>query len=70
VIRTAVKTLGKHRVIFGSDTPYLVMQMELEKVTKYCGLTEDEVDTILGENSAQLLGYNVEPDKLPKVKMT
>lgn len=69
VIRTAVRTLGEHRVIFGSDTPYLVMPMEVDKVVKHCGLTEDEIQAVMGTNFAKLINYKPERNKLPKVPL-
>lgn len=64
-IRTVVNNVGKEKVVFGSDSPYLNTAAEIEKVMRFSALTDDELDPILGRNLARLLG--VDPD-LPLYK--
>ncbi len=57
-ILRAIKTLGSHRVCFGSDTPFELMHVEL---AKYHALLDGEVSeedkaAVFGGNIARLLG--------------
>jgi len=56
-ILTAIKTLGAHRVCFGSDTPFDIMHVE---VARYNALLDGEVDKsekelVMGKNVENLL---------------
>lgn len=60
-ILKAIKTLGAHRVCFGSDTPFELMHVE---VSKYNALLESEVskaerNLIMGGNIARLFNISV-----------
>jgi predicted TIM-barrel fold metal-dependent hydrolase len=57
----AVKTLGAHRVCFGSDTPFALMHVE---VAKYNALLEGEVtpaeqQMVMAGNIARLMGLDL-----------
>jgi predicted TIM-barrel fold metal-dependent hydrolase len=57
----AVKTLGAHRVCFGSDTPFALMHVE---VAKYNALLDGEVTPedkhkIMAGNIARLMGLDI-----------
>ena len=52
-ILKAVKTLGAHRVCFGSDTPFELMHVE---VAKYHALLEEEVTQ---EDRGKIMGGNI-----------
>jgi predicted TIM-barrel fold metal-dependent hydrolase len=60
-ILKAIKTLGAHRVCFGSDTPFELTHVE---VAKYHALLDGEVtpeekDLIMAGNMARLLGLDI-----------
>lgn len=55
-LASAVKEIGAERIIMGSDSPYLKMDREIEKVSAIEGLTEEERGSILGTNIARVLG--------------
>lgn len=46
---------GVDRVLFGSDTPWTDQAVEVEKL-RAVGLTDDELDAVLGGNAARILG--------------
>lgn len=56
VIGDLVRKVGKDRVVFGSDSPYLNAAAELEKVFRFNQLTDDELDAVLGMNLAGMFG--------------
>ncbi len=60
VIGDLVHKVGKERVLFGSDSPYLNAAAEIEKVFRFNELTDDELDAVLGMNLAGMLG--IQPD--------
>jgi len=53
-IEEAVRTLGAHRVVFGSDWPYSHPSPEIAKI-RVLDITEDERRRVLGGNMAELL---------------
>ena len=53
-IRYAVKQLGAHRVLWGSDDYCHAPSVEFEKL-KSAGLTKEEFDLVAGENMARIL---------------
>jgi uncharacterized protein len=55
-VHDAVAALGPHRVLFGSNAPYLPLRMEIEKVTRFARLTDAEQHLVMGENLRRLLG--------------
>ena len=55
LIEKAVKTLGAERVIFSSDSPYLSLQSELEKIDMLA-VSEREKELIVSGNIQRLLG--------------
>jgi predicted TIM-barrel fold metal-dependent hydrolase len=54
-IREAIDRIGVHRVIFGSDGPVSSPALERQKVVR-AGLTDEELDLVLGGTAASLLG--------------
>jgi|GEM_PF-750884 predicted TIM-barrel fold metal-dependent hydrolase len=57
-LRMIVDTVGKDRLLFGIDGPYMNPGIELEKVLRFGRLTDDELDRVLGLNLAELVGLN------------
>ncbi|MFQ6072877.1 MAG: amidohydrolase family protein, partial [Methanosarcinales archaeon] len=55
IIKNAVETLGAERIISGSDSPYISMERELEKIRSIPDLTDKESEGILGENIRRIL---------------
>jgi predicted TIM-barrel fold metal-dependent hydrolase len=60
-ILKVIKTLGVHRVCFGSDTPFELMHVE---VAKYHALLDGEVEPeekqrIMAGNIARLMGLDI-----------
>ena len=51
----AVRRVGARRVLFGSDGPGCLPELEVEKI-RMCGLREDEERQVLGLNALELLG--------------
>ena len=54
-VRAAIDKIGAHRLAYGSDTPWTITEIELNKI-KALGLPENEERLVLGENLAQLFG--------------
>jgi predicted TIM-barrel fold metal-dependent hydrolase len=52
-IRSAVRTLGAERVVFGSNGPEMPPDLQLE-VIRRAGLTPDEETKVLWGNAAKL----------------
>ena len=52
----AVTRLGAGRIIMGSDSPYLKMGREVEKVRGIPGTTPEEFSLIAGRNAVKVLG--------------
>jgi predicted TIM-barrel fold metal-dependent hydrolase len=57
-IKKAVKILGKHRVLFGTDRPFNPAELEMSKITKYCRFSRDEKRAIFSENVSAILNIN------------
>lgn len=55
LLREAIDRLGPHRVMFGSDTPYLPREVEAFKL-ECLQLSESVSARVFGENAAALLG--------------
>ena len=55
IIKNALETLGAERIISGSDSPYISMERELEKIRSIPNLTDKERELILGENIRRIL---------------
>lgn len=55
IIQEAVEELGAERIIMGSDSPYISMEVELEKIESL-NITEKEKKLIMGENMRRILG--------------
>lgn len=53
-IKEAVRTVGKRRVVYGSDIPFHHSSVELQRV-KVAGLSEGDLRLVLHDNSAALL---------------
>lgn len=54
-IARAVRRVGADRVVYGSDTPFGVPEIEMLKV-RVSGITPEEKSMVLGENMARILG--------------
>lgn len=55
MFRSIIRRHGAGRILFGSDYPWHLPQMELELIDSL-GISEEEKGLILGENAARLLG--------------
>lgn len=53
-VRRLIDELGPERVIFGSDNPFLIPDVELNKVLRL-GLPKRDLQLILGENATRIL---------------
>lgn len=58
-VKAAVEAVGKERVLFGSDIPYIPYGHEIDKIMKWAGLDEASIEAILGLNLARLLNYKI-----------
>ena len=58
IIKEAVRVIGPERVVFGSDSPYVPIEMGLN-VIKAAGLTRSEEEWVLGKSMQAIL------DKIP-----
>lgn len=56
-IKEAIESLGAERVVFGSDTPWSVPELELMKI-KAMRLRENQERLVLGGNMARILGVD------------
>lgn len=54
-VKRAIDLVGAEKVVFGSDAPWNVIDIELMKL-KVLKLPEDEERLVLGENMAKILG--------------
>jgi predicted TIM-barrel fold metal-dependent hydrolase len=54
-VRTMVDLVGKERVLFGTDAPYINSAAEIEKLLRFADLSDDELEAILGKNLLELL---------------
>ncbi len=61
-IKTMVHLVGKERVLFGTDSPYLNPGAELENLVRFSELSDDELDAVLGGNLAKMLGLALTRD--------
>lgn len=61
LIKLAVHRVGAEKVVWGSDTPYIPVEAEIDKLMKHAGLADGEIRKIMGENTARILGISV-PD--------
>ena len=57
-IARAVRKVGADRVIYGSDMPFGIPEVEMLKV-KVCDISEEEKKMVLGRNVARILGMEV-----------
>lgn len=58
-ISEAVRIVGAHKVLWGSDIPYLPYGQELDKITKWSGMNVEDMPAVLGGNLARILGVDV-----------
>jgi predicted TIM-barrel fold metal-dependent hydrolase len=54
-VMLAIRGIGPERIIYGSDTPFVLPQEEIVKVRYMPGLSVEEKALILGDNLARLL---------------
>lgn len=57
-IARAVRRVGADRVIYGSDMPFGLPEIEMMKV-RVCEITEEEKEMVLGANVKRILGLEV-----------
>ena len=57
-IARAVKRVGADRVVYGSDMPFGVPEIEMMKV-RICDITAEEKEMVLGANMARILDLEV-----------
>lgn len=53
--RIAVRQIGKEKVLWGTDSPYIPAKAEINKLLDFCGLTDDEIEHVFGKNTARML---------------
>jgi predicted TIM-barrel fold metal-dependent hydrolase len=58
-IARAVRRVGADRVVYGSDMPFGIPEIEMMKV-RMCDISHEEKDLVLGENMARILGLEVD----------
>lgn len=58
-IARAVKRVGAERVVYGSDMPFGVPEIEMMKV-RLCDITQREKEMVLGESMAGVLGLEAD----------
>ena len=58
-IARAVKRVGADRVVYGSDMPFGVPDIEMMKI-RVCDITPEEKDWVLGDSMARILGLAVD----------
>src|SRR3990172_6740820 len=56
-IAKAVREIGAHRVLYGSDLPFHNPHVEMEKV-RMAEMTEAERSLVLGGNAARMFGLS------------
>lgn len=56
IIASAVKTLGATKILYGSDAPFAPFKLEIEKISVYAKLRDEDMARILGQNIAAMLG--------------
>lgn len=54
----AVREVGAGRFISGSDSPYIKMGREVEKIREIPGIADEEISRISGGNIADVMGIN------------
>lgn len=54
LIQRAVQKVGAHKVVFGTDMPYIPAAAEADKVMNHCGLDDDELEQVMGGNLVKL----------------
>lgn len=59
-IAEAVRIVGAHKIVWGSDIPYLPYGQELDKITKWSGVAVEDMPAILGGNLARILNLPVD----------
>lgn len=57
-IARAVKCVGAERIVYGSDMPFGVPEIEMMKV-RICDITAEEKEMVLGANMARILDLEV-----------
>ena len=70
VVTSAVRGVGAHRVLYGSDHPYIPFGFEIGKVAKYAGLKPPEIRQVLGENLARILRMPIKREGRHAVKLS
>ena len=53
-IEDMVKKLGKERVVFGSNSPFYDLRMEIQRI-HWAHITDDEKQSLIGENAERIL---------------
>ncbi len=61
LIVDAVKEIGADRIISGSDSPYVSIEAEINKIRSLDGLSESDKSNMLGLNMARILCLQTSP---------
>lgn len=56
LIKLAIRMLGAERVLFGSNLPYQIPEVEIMKVSLQHDVSQEDKDLVLGGNAARLHG--------------
>lgn len=54
MVASAIRTLGAERLIFGSDVPWSVPKVEIEKIASL-DVYRDDINKVLYKNAGRLL---------------
>jgi predicted TIM-barrel fold metal-dependent hydrolase len=60
-----IRGVGAERVVMGSDYPWYDLGHTVERVRQLPGLSEDELEGILGRNAARILGLPIDQGPTP-----
>lgn len=55
LVRVSVNKVGKEKVLWGTDQPYIPLGAEIDKLLYWSGLTDDEIECVFGKNLARIL---------------
>jgi predicted TIM-barrel fold metal-dependent hydrolase len=55
LVQHAVQAVGADRIVYGSDSPYIPVGAEVEKIMKWANISDEDSDLILGRNMERIL---------------